>query len=296
LNVCSKVELHYNLFLFGVKYNFRFVRYFEHNFTITNEADNFMSDEISSNALERGFAILEAVANSTHGLSNSDISRRLDIPKSSASYLLRTLEKLGYLQRDASSNKYHLGLKLLTLTRNVLVDLDVREVAKPFLERFAKQTLLPSHLAVMDNGRAVYVEKVEAPGFVKMDIWVGHRVPVHTTAIGKAIAAFLPETEVERILTERGMEKLTLQSISTHTRFARELEKVRQFGFAIDNEENADGVRCVAAPIFDYNGEVVAAFGTSSTTIRLTEARLPEIVDLIKKSAAEISKKMGFSG
>lgn len=255
-----------------------------------------MPDEISSNALERGFAILEAVANSSHGLTNSDISRRLDIPKSSASYLLRTLEKLGYLHRDSNSGKYHLGLKMLTLTRNVLVDLDVREIAKPYLEKFAKQTLLPSHLAVLDNGRAVYVEKVETPGFVKMDIWVGHRVPVHTTAIGKALAAHLTETEVERILNERGMEKKTLQSISTHTRFARELEKVRQFGFAIDNEENADGVRCVAAPIFDFNNEVVATFGTSSTTIQLTEARLPEVVELIKKSAQEISRKMGYAG
>lgn len=253
-----------------------------------------MPEEVSSNALMRGFMILEAVAESRSGLTNSEINRRLKIPKSSASYLLRTMEKRGYLRRDQDTGKYQLGFKLLSLTKNMLTNFDVRELAKPAMRKFVERAELPIQLAVIDNGRAVYIEKLDVPSFVKMDIWVGHRVPVHTTAVGKCLMAFLPAEEIIEILETRGMEKKTLHSISTHTRFLRELEKVRQFGFAIDNEENSEGVRCVAAPIFNAEGNVVAAIGTSGLLVHLNETRLPEITDLIKRAAEDVSEKMGF--
>lgn len=253
-----------------------------------------MAEEISSNALERGFAILEIVAASNNGLTNSDISRRLQIPKSTASYLLRTLENMSYMTRDADSGRYKLGLRLLGLTRGLLLNLNVRDVAKPHLQKFVDETNMSAHLAVLDSGRAVYVEKVEALSFVKMDIWVGHRVPIHTTAVGKALVAHLPEKEVQQILEQCGMEKRTVQSIATNTKYLRELEKVRNFGFAIDNEENSDGARCVAAPVFNSNGKTIAAFGTSGLASLLTETTLPEIADKIRQAASEISSQMGF--
>lgn len=249
----------------------------------------------SSTAIGRAFDILEAIAaRADGGMTNSDISRRLQIPKSSASYILRTLENRGYLQRDPSSGKYRLGLKLLILSRGITADSDARALAKPLLEKFVKDTNLSAHLAVLDNGRAVYVERVESVSFVKMDIWVGHRVPIHSTAVGKALVARLTEAEVEKILDERGMDKRTLQTIATHTKFLRELERVRAAGYALDNEENAESVRCIAAPVFDHDGKTVAAFGASATTAQLTEVRLPTIADKIKIAAAEISQQLGF--
>jgi IclR family acetate operon transcriptional repressor len=253
-----------------------------------------MSEEISSNALERGFTILETIAESSSGLTNSEISRKLEIPKSTASYLLRTMEKRGYLRKDETTGKFRLGFRLLRLTHGILDNVDVREVAKPVMQEFVKRTQMASHLAVLDNGRAVYVEKIEAESFVRMDIWVGHRLPVHTTAVGKALVAYLPTEEVIRILEERGMEKRTLQTISTHTRFLRELEKVRTYGFALDNEENSEGVRCVASPIFNMQGKVIAAIGTSNLSFHLEDSKLPEIVEILKKSAAEISMQLGY--
>jgi DNA-binding IclR family transcriptional regulator len=178
-----------------------------------------------------------------------------------------------------------------------MTHLDVREIAKPILEDFLRKSRLPEvHLAVLDNGRAVYIEKLEdEKSFIKMDIWVGHRLPVHTTAIGKVLVSFLPEAKILRILELRGMERKTPKTITTPQRFLREAARVRKYGFAIDDEENAEGVRCVAAPVFNAQGNVIAALGTSSVTMHLGEDNLPGIIDLIKKSAARVSRQMGFT-
>ncbi len=255
-----------------------------------------MSEEKSSNAVGRALSILELVAESNNGLSNSDLSRRLKIPKSSASYILRVLEKRDYLQRE-TGGKYRLGLQLLSLTGGAMTHLDVREVAKPILGEFLKKSRLPEvHLAVLDNGRAVYIEKLEAENsFIKMDIWVGHRLPVHTTAIGKILVSFLPEDEILQILELRGMERKTRKSITNQQKFLRESERVRKYGFAVDDEENAVGVRCIAAPIYDAKGKIIAALGTSSVVMHIDETHLPKIVDLVMKSAAKVSRQMGFA-
>jgi IclR family KDG regulon transcriptional repressor len=185
-----------------------------------------MPEETTSNAVERALSIIETIAESGRGLSNSDLSRRLKMPKSSASYILRVLEKRAYLHRDPHG-KYRLGLKLMSLSGGALTHLDVREVAKPVLQDFLKKSRLPeAHLAVLDNGRAVYIEKVEnEKSFIKMDIWVGHRLPVHTTAIGKVLVAHLPDKEIVEILEMRGMEKKTRRSITSKQKFLQEMKR-----------------------------------------------------------------------
>ncbi|MCS6873336.1 MAG: IclR family transcriptional regulator [Pyrinomonadaceae bacterium] len=254
-------------------------------------------EEKSSRAVARALSILELVAESRSGLRNSDLSRRLKIPKSSASYILRELERRDYLRRDRNG-KYRLGLKLMSLVSSAAIHFDVREAAKPVMEEFLKKSHLPEvHLAVLDNGRAVYIEKIEdESSFIKMDIWVGHRLPVHTTAIGKALVAFLPKEEILKILTTRGMEKKTRRTITSPQKFLVEIEKVRRAGFAVDNEENSEGVRCVASPIFDASGKVIAAFGTSSVTFHIDDKNLPRIAELVRKSAMKISRHIGFTG
>lgn len=255
-----------------------------------------MAKDTTSKAVERALSILELVSDSKKGMTNADLSRRLDIPKSSASYILRVLENRAYLRRG-SDGKYLLGLRLMSLTSDALSHMDVRDIAKPELQKFLKDSRLPeAHLAILDNGRAVYIEKVEAEdSFIKMDIWVGHRLPVHTTAIGKVLVAYLPKEEIAEILKARGMEKKTRKSITTAEKFLREATKVRKFGFAVDNEENSVGVRCIAAPIFDAKGIVVAACGTSSTILQIDEQNLPKFVELIKESADRVSRQLGYS-
>jgi DNA-binding IclR family transcriptional regulator len=259
-------------------------------------ADMPQLSDSPSVAVERALAMLESVAQEPEGLSNADISRNLKIPKSSASYILRTLEKQGYLNRDAGSGKYRVGLKVLSLSRGALSGLDVREVALPIMRRLMEQTNLTCHLAILDGPDAVYIEKVEPEGFIKMDTWVGRRMRVHATSVGKALVAHIPQERLEKILRERGMEKRTPKTITTLPRLLKELDKVRQQNYAVDDEENNLGARCVGAPVFNQSGSIEASLGLSGTINQVNAQTMPRILEALKDAARHVSMQLGYRG
>jgi len=245
-------------------------------------------------AVERALTILEAAAQAPEGLSNAEFSRQLEIPKSSASYILRTLESRGYLARDAETGKYRVGLKILSLSRGALGGRDVRGVALPIMRRLTHETGLTCHLAVLDGADAVYIEKVEPEGFIRMDTWVGRRMKVHATSVGKAIVAHIPQEQLEEIVHKSGMEKRTSKTITTLPRLLKELEKVRAQGYAVDDEENNLGARCVAAPVFDERGAIEASLGLSGTTQQVSAQTMPRILEALKSAARHISMGLGY--
>jgi IclR family acetate operon transcriptional repressor len=249
--------------------------------------------ESPSVAVERALAILEAVGQRGSGLSNAEISRKLQIPKSSASYILRTLERRNYLRRERETGKYTLGMKILSLGRGALSALDVREIALPVMRDLAQHSRLTCHLAILDGPEAVYIEKVEAPGFIQTDTWVGRRMRIHATSVGKALVAHIPQAEVEAILAETGFEKRTPHTVTTMPRFLKELEKVREEGFAVDDEENNLGARCLGAPIFNEAGEIEASLGLSGTTDQVNAHTIPAIAGLLREAAHRISYRLG---
>src|SRR5262249_2813884 len=155
------------------------------------------SKESPSISVERALAVLEAVAQRTEGMSNSGISHRLKIPKSSASSILRVVERGGGLSRGREQGRCHIGVAVGRLSHRALATLDIREIALPVLRQLVESSGFTAHCAILDNGRAVYVEKVEAPGFVKMDTWLGRRMEVHSTSVGKALVAHLPDAEIQ---------------------------------------------------------------------------------------------------
>ena len=252
--------------------------------------------ESPSVAVERALAMLEAVAQDSEGLSNADISRKLKIPKSSASYILRTLEKQGYLNRNSETGRYRVGLKVLSLSRGALTGIDVRDVALPIMRRLMQQTNLTCHLAILDGPMAVYIEKVEPEGFIKMDTWVGRRMPVHATSVGKALVAYIPRERLERIVAERGMEKRTPKTITTLPRLLKDLEKVRDQGYAVDDEENNIGARCVGAPVFNQAGTIEASLGLSGTINQVNAQTMPRILEALKDAARHVSMQLGYRG
>ncbi|MGA9768820.1 MAG: IclR family transcriptional regulator [Blastocatellia bacterium] len=251
--------------------------------------------DVSSTAVERALAILEAVAQRSAGMTNSEISRKLEIPKSSASYILRTLEQRGYLRRERGTGKYVVGLKVLSLGRGVQAGSDIKAAALPVMRQLVERSELTTHLAVLDHGEAVYIEKIESPGFIKMDTWIGRRMMIHSTSVGKALVAHLPASEVESIVKEHDLKKRTPKTITVYSKFLRDLEKVRERGYAIDDEENNSGARCVAAPVFDSFGRVVAAVGLSGATNQVDNSRLPKIVEMVKEAARKISRQLGYN-
>lgn len=247
-------------------------------------------------SVERTLSVLEAVAERSSGMSNADISRRLKIPKSSASYILRALVKNGYLRRDKESARYHLGLKVVGLSHRALAGLDIREIADPILRQLVDTSQLTAHLAVLDNEEAVYIAKIDSPGFVKMNTWVGRRMQLNSTSVGKALIAYLPPEEVLQMLQRSGLNKRTPQTITVASRLMRDLERVRELGYAIDDEENSPGVRCVAAPVFNSEGGIEAALGLSGTTYQFERTSIPKVAELVKSAARKISHGLGATG
>jgi DNA-binding IclR family transcriptional regulator len=255
-----------------------------------------VTDSSPATAVERALNILESVSQRREGLTNSEISRKLAIPKSSASYILRTLEKRGYLRRDAGTGRYKLGLKILSLGGDAQSNLDIAETALPFMRSLVERVHLTSHLAVLDQGEAVYIEKVEAPGFFKVNTWVGRRMFLHSTSVGKALLAWLPKQETEAIVRQQGMKKRTPKTITTVSRLLADLELVREQGYAVDDEENSTGARCLGAPIIDGLGNVTAVLGVSGTLTQVDEENLPKIVEALKETARRVSRQLMKSG
>lgn len=254
------------------------------------------SNDVFSTAVERTLLILEAAAQREGGMSNADFSRKLKIPKSSASYILRTLEQHGYLRRDGDDRRYRLGMKVLNLSRAALGGIDVREVALPIMRHLVDRIHITTHLAILDHGEAVYVEKVEAPSFVKMNTWIGRRMEVHSTAVGKSLLAYLDSKERDAILRQRGLKKLTTHTITTLPRLLQELERVRQLGYAVDDEENSLGARCVGAPIFNDDGQAEAAIASTGILNDVPRDAIPHIADMLKEAARRISHQLGYRG
>lgn len=254
------------------------------------------SDSNPATAVERALNILESVAQRRDGLTNSEISRKLAIPKSSASYILRALEHRGYLRRDDETGRYRLGLKILSLGGDAQSNLDLADVALPFMRALVERVHLTSHLAVLDQGEAVYIEKVEAPGFFKVNTWIGRRMFLHSTSVGKALLARLPKDEVEAMMRQQGMKKRTPKTISSISRLLADLETVREQGYSVDDEENSLGARCLGAPILDATGDVVAALGVSGTTSQVGEEALPKIAEILKETARRISRQLQRGG
>jgi IclR family acetate operon transcriptional repressor len=250
--------------------------------------------DTTSTAVERALSILEAVGQRRGGMTNSELSRRLDIPKSSASYVLRVLERRGYLAREADSGRYRLGMSVLTLARGVEVASDVREAAAPVLRQLADKCRLTAHLGMVDRNEAVYVDKAEVAGLIKMATYPGCRTDAHSTSIGKAIIAFFSSAELEALVRARGLPRRTPRTITSLARLRRELEEVRRRGFAFDDEENNVGVRCVAAPVFDSAGRVAASVNVAGTTSQLVDAAIPKLAEAVMDAARRVSQRLGY--
>jgi IclR family acetate operon transcriptional repressor len=250
--------------------------------------------EPSSTAVDRALNILELVVENGRGLTNSEISSRLEIPKSTASYLLRTLEQRRYLRRDESSGRYTIGIKVVGLAKDAAEFVDLREAARSVMEKLVDRTRLTAHLAVLDHGRAIYIHRAEIPGFLRINTWVGKDLAVHSTAVGKILTAPLGEEELRSILNTHGMEAKTPRTLTTPEAFFEELARVRAQRYAVDDEENSLNVRCVAAGVYGGDGRLKAALGLTGASSQLTPENQEETARAVIKAALLISRELGY--
>jgi DNA-binding IclR family transcriptional regulator len=239
-------------------------------------------------ALERGLSILESLSKSKHGLSLSQLTRSLGLPKSSVHCLLLTFERHGYLYRDDGSGKYRLGLRICDLANVALSGVMLREQAAPFLNQLRENTQLAVHMAVLEQDEVVVIEKVE-PLALHVNSWIGKRMDVHCTALGKSLTAYLSDEQVEALVRRHGLLRHNDNTIATLKRLKQELEQVRKQGYSIDDEEEEIGVRCIGVPILCRDREAVAAISISGTTAQVNAENRDILVAKVKAAAAAIA-------
>lgn len=243
-------------------------------------------------ALERGLRVLECLADSQHGLTLSQITRAMELPKSTVHCLLLTFERSGYIQRDDASGRYRLGLGLFRLANVALPALSIREQASPVLRALMERTQLTVHMAALDHDQLVLIARVSPPGAAVPASWIGKRMDFHCTALGKAVLASADAGDVERLIRKHGMLRHNDNTIASLRRLMQDLEQVRRRGYAVDDEEEEIGMRCVGAPVFGPAGHAEAAVSIVGTTAQIDERSSPALAAAVIDSARSISGLM----
>ena len=243
-------------------------------------------------ALERALTVLETLSQSRKGYSVSELSRRLTLPKSSVHLILRTLERRGYLQKQATGGRYRFGMKLIALSRMALDGVELRDEAREALASLAQRTGLTVHMGVLERSEIVIIERLESAAPVRVVSWVGRRMNVNSTAIGKALIAFLPEAEFEAQIRPTQLARPNDRTIATMGALKRELDRVRQQGYSLCDEEDEIGVRCVGAPILNRGDHAMAAISVAGTTVQIPPERIPELGAAVREAAAGITARI----
>jgi DNA-binding IclR family transcriptional regulator len=243
--------------------------------------------------LERAFDILDALSEHEPLRSLNDLSAQVDLHKSTTHRLLQSLESRRYVERSASGNEYRLGLRLFELGMRVFSRLSYVELARPHLHRLAHETGETAHLGILREGEMVSLVHAEGGQTLHMPSTVGRRTPVHCSSQGKVILASMPSAAVSQILNEKGLAAFTPKTVRSRTRLLQELKRVRDRGYAIDNEEFERGLRCIGAPVRDHAGRVIAAISIAGPVFRVSRARTPELSAMVIRAAQQISESLG---
>lgn len=250
--------------------------------------------------IERMSLILDSVGQHPQGMTIRDLSTDLKLPKGTIHRILSSLSYFGYIRQSQETKNYFLGFKLMQLSSLLGNQLDLRKVAEPILRDLAEITKETVHMVVLDANEIVYIDKIETrqiTGGLKMASSVGARNPVHTCAVGKVLAAHLSEEDLDHLIKQKGLPQRTTNTITNPAAFKEHLKIVRSQGYAIDDEENERGIRCLAAPIFGEKGRPVAAISVSGPAFRVTKKVAQETLKKeVMKAAFAISERLGFNG
>ena len=244
--------------------------------------------------LDRALAILEVLSAEGPDLSLGEISDKLDLHKSTAHRLTMVLERHKLIERHSVSGRYRLGLKLFELGSRAISHLDLRERARPVLDQLVLETGETVHLGILDDTEVLYLDKVEPARSVRMSSTVGRRNPVYCTAMGKAILAYLPEAQVEAIVRKQGLKAVTANTITSFLDLKAELKVIRERGYAIDNEEIEEGLRCIGCVVRDFSGGAVAAISVSGPSFRVTKEKVNALSRPVVSAASILSAEFGF--
>jgi DNA-binding IclR family transcriptional regulator len=263
-------------------------------------ADDEAADDRSSSAthrsLTRGLAVLETIAGAGQPLALSDVAARLGLARSTTHHLLKALVESGYVRKDASGREYQLADKLHRLLGRRWRPEQLGDMAQPWLEELSHQTRLGSSVAAWWDGAVRIVAKRDNEGPVRVVQDVGATRPIHCTAVGKAIAAWLPPEELEAALDRATFERHTPKTITSRRGLVVELGRVRASGQAFDDEEMHQGIRCLAMPVFDFDRRPVASMCVLGPGHLVTLEQLPFLRASLARVAHQFSEQLGYDG
>jgi DNA-binding IclR family transcriptional regulator len=253
-------------------------------------------DEKSNNvkSVRKALLIMEELDKSGE-LSIGDLSERMCMDKATVHRLINTIKDAGYVNQNPDNKRYSNSLKLLAMGNRVMEKSGVKHIARPYVEELAGKTGETINLGILVGNKIIYVDKLESSSTIKVGLGIGVSVPSYCSGLGKAILAYTPEPERMEIINSITFEKFTDHSIVDSMLFMKELEKIRQNGYSVDDEEYVDGLICFGAPIFDFHGKPIAAISVSCPKYRYDEEKhLYFYTGLAAEAAKRISNRMGY--
>lgn len=243
--------------------------------------------------MERVLEMLEVISEGERKI--KEIAKAMSLPRTTVYRLLSTLEPWGYVRRNPETGGYRLGFRLFELGSRLVQQTGFEEEAQPRMEELSRRSGETVNLAVLDGFQVLYVKKVESKEPLKMGILVGTRVPAHCSGLGKAMLAFSDPSEVERYLAGSELKGYTPNTITSTSVLREELDRIWKQGYAIDNEEYFTGIRCVAAPVLNHNGQVAAGVSISGPVVRMTWKRMRLLEVDLRACASGISAGLGYN-
>ncbi len=245
-------------------------------------------------SLQRGLGILELVARNGTGVTMAEVSREVGLHTSTTFHLLRTLTNLGYLVQDETTKGYRLGSKVFGLASASCTEIQLLKLSGPLLAEMVQATGETSILAIFDHGEVTLINRVEGSSPVGLSERVGRLRPAHCSALGKVLLAHATDAEVRAYLDGHELTPFTPHTITKAPLLRQELARIRTRGYAFDDEEQALGIRCLAAPVQNFASQVVAGIGISAPVWRLSSERLPTLTEMVKATAQRFSLQLGY--
>ena len=252
-------------------------------------------DQYKINSLDRALRILEELAEKGETLGVTELSRRLKVDKSMIYRLVHTLANRAFVEKDPQTKKYGLGFKVVQLAGMKLNSMKLFTVVRPCLQELTKQTGENSHLAVLSDCEVIYLDREDGPEVLNTKSGIGLQCPPHSSAVGKALLAYVSPEELAEIFRRHTLTKHTNNTIVSFAELKKHLAQVRAQGYAIDDEESYLGVRCIAAPVYDHRRVVVASLGSSGPKQRIVKERLGVVTDMVIRMAQKLSSRLGYT-
>lgn len=250
--------------------------------------------EIKVQSIDRAFDILELLSKEQDGLTLTAIGSKLELPRSTVFRLLSALRQRGYIEQDGSGSSYRLGLGFIELCSLYLNNLELKTEAAPYIKELSTRTKCTVFLAIRQQTDAVYIEKAEQFNSIRKYSIIGKRKPIYCTSLGKSLILDLPDSEIRELLASVQFKKAGPNTHETIDALLTDLATSRIRGWAFDNEEAEPGMKCVASPVRDYRGEIIAAVSVVWLLADMPDLDCNQVADLVLASTAIISKRMGY--